>query len=102
MDLPRWMDKHLEAWTGFCQMRQEMAKKHRVPFTERAMKVTITSLEKLMWDGYDPSEVLDQSVQRGWKGVFAVYGQQPKRVLRDQHGTYEVTAEGTRQYLRFQ
>jgi len=66
------------------------------------MKITLTKLEQLVMEGFDAAEVLDQSVQRGWKGVFAVYGQQPKRVLRDQHGTYEVTAEGTRQYLRFQ
>jgi hypothetical protein len=79
MNLPEWMEKHREAWEGFCQMRKAM---RGVPFTERAMRVTLTQLERLVWDGYDASEVLDQSVQRGWRGVFPVNGREPQRERR--------------------
>lgn len=102
MTLPDWLEKYREQWTGFCEMRERMEKKHRVPWTERAAKVTVTELERLRIEGYDVGQVLDQSTQRGWRGVFAVYGQEPKRVLRDQHGTYEVTSEGFRRYTQLQ
>ena len=102
MTLPDWMERYKDEWAGFCEMRLEMARKHKAPWTERAMKITIKEVGRLMMEGYDPGEVLDQSTQRGWRGVFAVYGQQPKRVLRDQHGTYEVTAEGMRRYVHLQ
>ena len=96
MNLPDWLQPYKDAWEGFTDMRKRI----RAPLTPRAITLTINELQRLWLEGYDPGEVLDQSTQRSWRGVFAVYGQQPKQ--RDQHGTYEITAEGTRQYLRFQ
>jgi len=98
-ELPEWLVPHKEAWDGYVQMRKATP---RVPFTQRAQNITIKELDRLRTEGFDPTEVLDQSTQRGWKGVFPVYGQQPKRVLRDQHGSYEVTAEGFRRYIQLQ
>lgn len=74
-----------------------MRKKMRnIPFTERAQRLTINELERLRAQGYDPAAVLDQSTQRGWRGVFAIHGQEP--VLRDRHGNrYRITAEGSRE-----
>jgi hypothetical protein len=86
----------MEAWDGYLEVR----KKKRAPSTERALRLTINKLEQFRLEGYSPTEVLDQSIQRGWIGVFAVYGQEPKRVLRDKHGNaYRVTADGFRQLI---
>ena len=98
MTLPDWMEPYREQFAGFAEMRQRI----RAPLTPRAITLTLNELQRLQLEGYDPGEVLDQSTQRGWRGVFAVYGQQPKRVLRDQHGTYEITSEGFRRYTQLQ
>ena len=64
--LPDWVDS--EAWQGF----EEMRKKERHPLTERARKLAITDLEKLRASGSDPTEVLNQSTLKAWRGLFAV------------------------------
>jgi hypothetical protein len=96
--LPDWLQPYKDAWEGFTDMRKRI----RAPLTPRAITLTLNELQRLHLQGYDPGEVLDQSTQRSWRGVFPVYGQQPKRVLRDQHGSYEVTAEGMRRYIQLQ
>lgn len=79
--LPDWLP--LDAWAGFCEMRRAMK---RVPFTERAMRLTIRELERLRMEGYDPAAVLDQSTQRGWRGVFPVYGKEAKPAKAEPQG----------------
>lgn len=66
--LPEWVDP--KAWGGFVEMRSKM--KH--PLTDRAKELTIADLEALRAQGQDPNACLDQSVRRGWRGVFAVKG----------------------------
>jgi hypothetical protein len=63
---PGWLTT--ESWAGF----EEMRKKIRKPLTDRARQLTISKLYELKSQGEDPIACLDQSVQRGWQGVFAV------------------------------
>jgi hypothetical protein len=94
--LPDWLDK--EAWEGFCQMRRAMK---RVPFTDRAQKLIIRELDTLKAQGYDPGAVLDQSVMNGWRGVFPVRGQEPKRDYDFiEHGIAWKIVCGERVYVR--
>lgn len=65
-NIPEWMPS--EAWNGFIEMR----KKSKTPFTERAIKLTISELERLKGEGQDVCAVLNQSVTNGWKGVFPI------------------------------
>jgi|SRR5882724_5539299 len=91
--IPEWLPK--DAWAGWIEMRKKM---RNVPLTERAIRLTLNELERLRMQGYDPAQVLDQSTQRGWRGVFPVHGQQP--VLMDRHGNrYRITAEGSRELI---
>ena len=55
----------------------EMRKKMRKPLTDRALALTLSELEKLA-PGDDEKKVaiLNQSIQRGWQGVFP---------LKDEH-----------------
>lgn len=49
----------------------EMRKKMRKPLTERALALTLSELEKLApGDDEKKIAILNQSIQRGWQGVF--------------------------------
>jgi hypothetical protein len=64
--LPPWVP--VETWEDFKQMRKAIRK----PLTDGAAIRTVRDLEKLRAEGQDPVACLDQSIQRGWQGVFAV------------------------------
>ena len=57
-------------WEDFLEMR----KKGRSSPTPRAQELLARALEKLMVEGHDPAEVLNQSIQNSWKGVFPING----------------------------
>lgn len=66
--LPEWIPA--EAWAGYVEMRKETLKKPLK--TDRAIKLAISTLEKLRDQGQDVTAVLDQSTFKGWQGLFAV------------------------------
>lgn len=68
MDLPAWV--HREAWDGFADMREVMWRSKKIPWTDRAQKLTLGELEKAHEAGYDVNFMLDQSVLNGWRGVW--------------------------------
>jgi hypothetical protein len=62
--VPEWVPQ--EPWKDYLEMRR----RKRVPNTERALKLAVTALTKLREDGNDPAGVLEQSIFRGWSGLF--------------------------------
>ncbi len=76
--IPDWIPS--DAWDGFVEMR----KKSRNPLTQKAIALTIRELEKYRAQGEDIEAVLNQSIMKNYRGVFAVskngnglFGQQP-------------------------
>ena len=63
--LPEWVPK--EEWEAFVEMRLRKG-----TLTNYAKKLIADKLAKLQSMGHDPGDVLRQSVERGWKGVFPV------------------------------
>lgn len=63
---PAWVPA--EPWGEFVEAR----KKLRKPMTDGAMRLAVRELEKLRGQGHDPAAVLQQSVLRGWLGLFPV------------------------------
>jgi hypothetical protein len=59
--LPDWMP--LDAWDGFCKMRGKT-------FTDHAKQLAIKTLDGFRNAGFNPREVLEQSIMNGWKGLF--------------------------------
>ncbi len=55
-----------EAFLGFVKNRNIID----APLTERAIKLTLTTLRKLELTHDEAIEALDQPSHRGWKGVF--------------------------------
>jgi len=66
IELPVWIDP--EAWQGFVEMR--LAKGKRTPFTPRAAKMILKTLEELKEAGHDANASLDQSTLAGWSDVY--------------------------------
>ena len=69
----------LESWEGFVEMR----KARRNALTERAAKLIANKLERLA-PGNDAMKaaILDQSVERGWQGVFPLKNDTQRRTAR--------------------
>lgn len=67
--IPEWVPKNL--WDGFVEMRQAIAKKSKgAPFTDEARRLLLLDLEKLRQAGHDPAAVLEQSIKKGYLGLF--------------------------------
>ncbi len=64
--LPEWINQN--TWEAFMEVR----KKRRSPNTNHAKKLLINELQNLRDQGYDPEEVMNQSIMRGWAGVFPI------------------------------
>ena len=65
-ELPAYIDP--ECWAGFTEMR--LAKGKRTPFTDRAARMIIKTLEELHQAGHDANASLDQSTRNGWSDVY--------------------------------
>lgn len=75
---PAWLPA--AEWAAFLEMR----KKLRAPMTAAAIDRTLAQLEKLKNEGHDPGEVLMQSVQNAWRGVFPLRSQRAgKQTVED-------------------
>lgn len=64
--LPDWVP--VDAWGAFLELRVKLRK----PLTERGKELAIVRLKRFRGAGSDPREVLEQSVERSWLGLFPV------------------------------
>lgn len=60
-DLPEWLD--LQAWGNWVQHRREIKK----PLTSAAIKLQLNLLER---NKFTHAEIIKQSIQNGWTGLF--------------------------------
>jgi hypothetical protein len=65
--LPEDIDKG--TWKDF----EEMRKKIKAPLTDKARSLIVSELEKI---GQDKNKVLEQSIEKAWRGVFPMKEQQ--------------------------
>jgi len=66
--LPDWIDRSL--WDAY----EEMRKKLRKAMTDHARSLAVKDLMDLRNKGHSPSDVLNQSIMRGWTGLFEIKG----------------------------
>lgn len=64
--LPVYIDREL--WDGFWEMRKKMGQ--RAPITDFGKKLILKELMKFYAEGYDPNSSLENSIMKGWRGVF--------------------------------
>ena len=74
--LPGWLP--VDVWAEFKSFRREIKK----PLGPVGESRALLSLSKLREAGQDPLQVISQSIENGWAGLFAVKKQQAK--VRDQ------------------
>ncbi|WP_348995936.1 helix-turn-helix domain-containing protein [Achromobacter sp. HNDS-1] len=67
--LPAWLD--VDAWAMFDRFRRS---KDAKAWTDDARSLAIRELGKLRAAGHDPVVVIEQSVFRGWRGLFPPKG----------------------------
>lgn len=72
MKLPSWLSP--EVWADWHQYRNA-----RKGWTAKARQLSLRTLERLHAEGWSPREVVDQSIERGWSGLF---GTQRNQVTR--------------------
>lgn len=64
--LPDWMNE--AAWKDWIEFRKASKNK----FTDRARSLCLKELEKLRSQGFDPVEVIEQSIRNGWTALYPV------------------------------
>jgi hypothetical protein len=62
--LPIFVDKKL--WEDWLEVR----KKKKAPATQRALELSVKELEHFKETGQDPNKILEQSIMRGYVGLF--------------------------------
>jgi len=70
--IPTWIPK--EEFEEYKKMRMKIKK----PMTDRAVELAIKKLETLKSEGYDPQQVLEQSILNSWQGLFPLKDDQGK------------------------
>ena len=63
---PNWIP--VGTWLAFVDMRRKIRK----PMTEHAADLIMRRLAELKAEGYDPEEVLNQSIRNSWQDVFEI------------------------------
>ncbi len=66
---PEWLP--IQTWNAFLESR----KKLKAPATEEAARRLVGELGKLRTKGHSPEAVLNESIMRGWRGVFPLKDQ---------------------------
>lgn len=66
MPLPAYIDR--DTWDAFWEMRKKMGT--RAPITDFGKKLILKELMKFHSEGYDANNSLEQSIMKGWRGVF--------------------------------
>lgn len=80
--LPPWLP--VESWERWEAFRKRKSAK---AWTEDARSLSLRTLTKLREAGHDPTAVIDQSIERGYAGLFELKGAQRKPA--NQHGNFE-------------
>lgn len=94
--LPDWLPAEL--WAQFQEHRRQLKK----PMTDVAKTRAVAKLATLKAEGHEPTDVLDQSIVNGWKGLFAVKGSktQPAKLPRETQEDFEAAQAETERHLQ--
>ena len=75
LELPSWLPH--DVWMDWHQFRNA-----RKGWTSKARQLSLGTLEKLYAKGFCPRDVVNQSIERGWAGLFGIRDSEPTSVVR--------------------
>lgn len=78
-EIPSWVPA--DAWAAWWNGTR---KKIRAPNTDDSLRLNLRTLEKLRAQGHDPRAVIEQSIERGWRGLFPI---KPEPINGSDHPT---------------
>ena len=61
---PDWLD--VDLWSEYVEHRKEIKR----PMSERAERMALRKLKRLIDSGGDQNEILENAVMNGWQGLF--------------------------------
>ena len=73
-EIPDWLKPFENDWNDFVKFRGKK-------FTRRAKELAIMELHKLMQQGNSPDKVIQQSIMRGYSGLFPIKSQNNQQSL---------------------
>ena len=76
---PEWLDLNL--WNDFKKHRKDF----KSPMSKKAEILNINKLAKLIDRGFDQTEIINQTIERGWKGLF-----EPKKDFSKNDNPYKL------------
>ncbi|WP_240201998.1 hypothetical protein [Burkholderia sp. LMG 13014] len=69
LELPEWLP--FDAWDAWCEHREAKATgKNGIPWTRPAARVSLKKLEQIHGRGMSVVDAIDESVLRGWTGIW--------------------------------
>ena len=77
-----------DALEGYVQMRRKSKE-----FTVRALKLNLKKLDSLSSDDYVKAEIVNRSIERGWKGFFPLSNNRATGCANNQHERNELDDE---------
>lgn len=96
VDLPEWLSS--SAWTSWVAYRRDLKKPIK---SQQTVTQAINLLDRCRCNGYQPEEIINQSIANGWQGLFEPNGTKqparaPSRVSENfagkDYGTTEIPA----------
>jgi len=82
---PDWLD--LDLWKDFKDHRQKLKK----PMTERAEKINITELQKIIKDGYSQKVIVELSISKGWQSFYRPKSRPDETSSQSEYKTIDTT-----------
>ena len=77
-----------DALDGYVQMRRKSKE-----FTVRALKLNLKKLDSLSSDDYTKAEIVNKSIERGWKGFFPLSNNRATGCANNKHERNELDDE---------
>jgi len=87
IELPSWLKP--EDWESLVSHRKSI----KSPMTLQAQKLSIAKLDELRRHGHDPTEVINQTILNGWKGLFPLRLEQQQITRSNKHDERAATIE---------
>jgi uncharacterized protein YdaU (DUF1376 family) len=92
--LPDWLNP--DDWQAFREHRTRLRK----PMTAEAERRNLVDLEKLRAEGHEPAAVINQSLVRGWVGLFRIKDDSVTAPMSRQAALEARNAEHAREFAR--